>query len=133
MIQNSNKLEQANKFDSKCKLCYLFFFMSVDTAIMWGGMKGSEEYCGDRREQRHTRVTKVLGIVQFVLGVAVICARVAEVGGTWKRCSLRGQGLLRKANLLRNVVLTRFTRFLKGFHRALYESHPHPAFVELSK
>ena len=111
MIQNSNKLEQANKFDSKCKLCYLFFFMSVDTAIMWGGMKGSEEYCGDRREQRHTRVTKVLGIVQFVLGVAVICARVAEVGGTWKPCSPKGQGLLRKEGpptyviLLRNLVL----------------------------
>ena len=53
--------------------------MSVEAVILWGGMKGSRGYSGDLREQCHARVTKVLGIVQFVLGVAVICARVAEV------------------------------------------------------
>ena len=50
----------------------LCFFMSVDAVIMWGGMKGSREYSGEGREERHARVTKVLGILQFVLGVAVI-------------------------------------------------------------
>ena len=48
---------------------------------MWGGMKGFMGDSDDGREQSHARVTKVLGIVQFVLGVAVICARVAEVVG----------------------------------------------------
>ena len=53
-----------------------------------------------------------------------------------ERRSPKGQGLLRKegpptnANLLRNLVLSQFTPFLKGFHRALNESHP--AFIELS-
>ena len=39
--------------------------MSVDAVIMWGGMKGSREYGGDLREQRHARVEKVLGIVNL--------------------------------------------------------------------
>ena len=68
----------------------LCFFMSVEAVILWGGMKGSRGYSGDLREQCHARVTKVLGIVQLVLGVAVICARVAEVGGTRERCSPKG-------------------------------------------
>ena len=46
--------------------------MSVDTVIMGGNMKGPKENIGDGREQCHARVTKVLGILQFVLGVAVI-------------------------------------------------------------
>ena len=39
-----------------------------------GGMKGFEEYSGDGREEHLAidRVTKVVGIVQFGLGVAVI-------------------------------------------------------------
>ena len=50
--------------------------------------------------------------------------RVAEVEGARERRSLKGQGLLRKegpptyAILSRNLVLSQFTRFLKGFHRA---------------
>ena len=62
--------------------------------------------------------------------------RVADVGGARERRSTTGQGLQRQegpptyAILLRNSVLSRFTRFLKGFCRALNESHP--AFVEHS-
>ena len=78
--------------------------------------------------------------------IAVLCitfdyhtiyhARVADVGGARERRSTTGQGLLRQegpptyAILSRNSVLSRFTRFLKGFCRALNESHP--AFVEHS-
>ena len=57
-------------------------------------------------------------------------SRVADVEGPQDQWSPKGQGLLRKegpptyAILLRNLVLSRFTRFLKGFHRALNESHP---------
>ena len=53
-----------------------------------------------------------------------------------ERRSPKGQGLLRKegpptyAILSQNSVFSRFTHFLKDFHRALNESHP--AFVELS-
>ena len=42
----------------------------------------------------------------------------------------KGQGLLRKEGpptypiLSQNLVLSRFTRFMNGHHRALYESHP---------
>ena len=63
--------------------------------------------------------------------------RVADVARTRERRSPTGQGLLRQegpptyAILSRNSVLSRFTRFLKGFRRALNESHP--AFVEHSK
>ena len=62
--------------------------------------------------------------------------RVADVEGAWERRSPKGQGLLRKEGpptydiLSRNFLLLRFTRFLKGFRRALNESHP--AFVEHS-
>ena len=62
--------------------------------------------------------------------------RVADVEGAQERRSTKGQGLLRKegpptyAILSRNLVLSRFTPFLKGFHRAFNESHP--AFVDLS-
>ena len=62
--------------------------------------------------------------------------RVAEVGGPQDRRSTKGQGLLRKKGpptytfLSQNSVLSRFTHFLKGFRRALNESHP--AFVEHS-
>ena len=55
---------------------------------------------------------------------------MADVGvPQYRRCT-KGQGLLRKEGppicpiLLRNLVLSRFTRFLKGHHRAFYESHP---------
>ena len=54
-----------------------------------------------------------------------------------ERRSPKSQALLRKegpptyAILSQNLVLSRFTRFLKGFHRAFNESHP--AFVEFSK
>ena len=67
--------------------------------------------------------------------------RVAEVEGAQERRSPKGQGLLRKegpptyAILSQNLVLSRFTRFLKGFHRAFNESYPafiEPVFVELS-
>ena len=69
-------------------------------------------------------------------GVVADCPRVAEVGGLRDRRSTTGQGLLRQkgpptyAILSRNSILSRFTRFLKGFRRALNESHP--AFVEHS-
>ena len=62
--------------------------------------------------------------------------RVAEVARAREQRSPKGQGLLRKegpptyAIVSRNLVLSRFTRFLKGFHRAFNESHP--AFLELS-
>ena len=62
--------------------------------------------------------------------------RMANVGRARERRSTEGQGLLRKegpptyAILLRNLVLSRFTRFLKGFRRAPNESHP--AFIKLS-
>ena len=55
---------------------------------------------------------------------------MAEVGGPRDRRSPKGQGLLRKegpptyAILSRNSVLSRFTRFMNGHHRAFYESHP---------
>ena len=61
---------------------------------------------------------------------------VADVEGARDQRSPKGQGLLRKegpptcAILSRNSVLLRFTRFLKGFRRALNKSHP--AFVEHS-
>ena len=51
----------------------------------------------------------------------VACDRVAQVEGTWERRSPKGEGLLRKegpttyAILSRNLVLSRFIRFLKGF------------------
>ena len=61
---------------------------------MCGGMEGFRGDSDDGREQGHARVTKVLGIVQFVLGVAVICARVAELGECRK-----GRGLLGKKGL----------------------------------
>ena len=56
--------------------------------------------------------------------------RVADVEGPRERRSPKGQGLLRKegppkyAILSQNLVLSRFTRFLKGFHRTFNESHP---------
>ena len=62
--------------------------------------------------------------------------RVAHVGGARERRSTKSQGLLRKegpptyAILSRNLVLSRFKRFLKGFHRVFNKSHL--AFVELS-
>ena len=55
---------------------------------------------------------------------------MADVGGTQERRSPKGQDPLRKegpstyAILSRNLELMRFMRFLKGFHRAYYESHP---------
>ena len=66
----------------------------------------------------------------------VVESRVAEVGGPQDRRSTKGQGLLRKegpptyAILSQNSALSRFTRFLKGFCKALNESHP--AFIEYS-
>ena len=62
--------------------------------------------------------------------------RVADVGGARERRSTTGQGLLRQegpptyAILSRNSVLSRFTHFLKGFHRA--PNGNHPAFLEHS-
>ena len=62
--------------------------------------------------------------------------RVADVARACERRSPKGQGLLRKegpptyAILSRNLVLSRFTRFLKGFHRVFNESHP--AFIKLT-
>ena len=59
-----------------------------------------------------------------------------NVEGTRERRSPKGQGLLQKegpptyAILSQNLVLSQFTCFLKGFHRAFYESHP--ALGELS-
>ena len=88
--------------------------MSVDTVIMGGNMKGPEENIGDGRVQCHARVTKVLGIVQFVLGVAVICAtRVAEVRGS------REQGLLRKKRLPTFCLETYCFRDITPFERLL--------------
>ena len=55
---------------------------------------------------------------------------VAQVARAHERRSPKDQGLLRKegpptyAILSQNLVLSRFTRFLKGHHRAFYESHP---------
>ena len=62
--------------------------------------------------------------------------RVPDVEEAQERRFTKSQSLLRKeglptyANLSRNLVLSQFTPFLNGFHRALNESHP--AFVELS-
>ena len=62
--------------------------------------------------------------------------RVADVAHARKRRSPKGQGLLWKegpptyAILSQNLVLSRLTCVLNGFHRALNESHP--AFVKLS-
>ena len=59
-----------------------------------------------------------------------VCSRVADVEGPRDRRSPKGQGFLRKegppkyAILLQNLVLSRFTRFMNGHHRAFYESHP---------
>ena len=56
--------------------------------------------------------------------------RVADAARAREQRSPKGQGLLRKegpttyAILSRNLVLSRFMRFLKGFHIALIESHP---------
>ena len=61
--------------------------------------------------------------INSILNVTTV-NRVAEVEGARERRSPKGQGLLRKegpptyAILSRNLVLSRFTRFLKGFHRA---------------
>ena len=61
---------------------------------------------------------------------------MADVEGARERRSTKGQGLLRKegpptyAILSQNLVLSRFTRFLKGFHRVFNKSHP--AFIELT-
>ena len=65
-----------------------------------------------------------------VLGSTRICKnRVADVEGTRDRRSPKSQGLLRKEGLptytilSQNLVLSQFACFLKGFHRAFYESH----------
>ena len=64
------------------------------------------------------------GTSPCLLQLLAHCTRVAEVEGARERRSPKGQGLLRKegpptyAILSRNLVLSRFTRFLKGFHRA---------------
>ena len=61
---------------------------------------------------------------EYRIKVVFPFSRVAEVEGARERRSPKGQGLLRKegpptyAILSRNLVLSRFTRFLKGFHRA---------------
>ena len=62
---------------------------------------------------------------------ARLTTRVADVEEPHNRRCTKGQGLLRKdgpptyAILSRNLVLSQFTRFLKGHHsRAFYESHP---------
>ena len=74
--------------------------------------------------------------LMFLFSVIIVQCRVADVEGAQERRSTKGQGLLRKegpptyAILSRNLVLSRFTPFLKGFHRAFNESHP--AFKELS-
>ena len=66
----------------------------------------------------------------LVISYTNIPHRVADVGGPRDRRSPKGQGLLRKkgpttyAILSLNLVLSRFTRFMNGYHRAFYESHP---------
>ena len=66
----------------------------------------------------------------------MVVDRVAHVARARERRSPKGQGLLRKegpptyAILSRNLVLSRFSHFLKGFYRAFNKSHP--AFKELS-
>ena len=55
---------------------------------------------------------------------------MADVEGPRNRRFVKGQCLLRMegpptyAILSRNLVLSQFTRFLIGHHRAFYESHP---------
>ena len=57
-------------------------------------------------------------------------ARVADVKVPQYRRYPKGQRLLQKegpptyAILSQNLVLSRFTRFLNGHHRAFYKSHP---------
>ena len=70
--------------------------------------------------------------------IELMTIRVAEVARAREQRSPKGQGLLRKEGAPtyailspRNLVLSQFTRFLKGFHRAFNESHP--AFVAFSK
>ena len=62
--------------------------------------------------------------------IFLVCTRVADVEvPQYRRCT-KGQDLLRKEGpptydiLSRNLVLSRFTRFLKRHHKAFYESHP---------
>ena len=76
-------------------------------------------------------ITVILhSIACLVLYFISVPVRVADVGGAQERRSTKGQGLLRKegpptyAILSRNLILSRFTHFLKGFHRALNKSHP---------
>ena len=72
----------------------------------------------------------------FIRMYSIYLHRVADVERPRDQRFLKVQGLLRKEGpptyviLSRNLVLSRFTRFLKGFHRAFYESHP--ALGELS-
>ena len=66
----------------------------------------------------------------------LVLARMADVARTREQRSPKGEGLLRKggpltyAILSRNLVLSGFMRFLKGFRRALNKSQH--AFIELS-
>ena len=63
---------------------------------------------------------------------AMAQSRVADVEGMRdRRSQLRVfYERNRRFFLSRNLLLLRFTRFLKGFHRAFYKSHP--AMGELS-
>ena len=85
--------------------------------------------------QRTQAIDSVYGVISLDMGdllrsVPCVTVRVAEVGGTWKRRSPKRQSLLREERpptyviLSRNLVLSRFTRFLEGFRRAFNESHP---------
>ena len=76
----------------------------------------------------------VLSCVNIIL---CVLTSWIDVERACEQRSLKGQGLLRRkegppiyAILSQNLVLSQFTRFLKGFCRELNESHP--AFVELS-
>ena len=82
-------------------------------------------------ELQHTRLSWHCTIAtSSTTPSASINCRVADVEGPQDRRSTKGQGLLRKegpptyAILSQNLVLSRFTRFMKGHQRAFYESHP---------
>ena len=57
-------------------------------------------------------------------------SRVTGVGVAWSQRCPKGQGSLRTAGplkyaiLSRNVVLSQFTHFLKGFHGVFNKIHP---------
>ena len=97
---------------------------------------------GQRKDQTTYQIVEVKWSLYPDCGsyapIAPACGGYAPCRGVWgdrtwgtaKAALLEKSGFSRKegpptyAILLRNLVLSRFTHFLKGFHRALNKSHP---------